>query len=172
MINEYKEELEKLKQKMEKAEIFALKVPLFSGQILTQKYTGEETHINFGDRYKALQLNWGIKRDYLKGGTSRNITNFNGEYDGYFFNVYINTVSLFGIHNEFGLFDAIKGVDVFFTDSLNNTFYVTDENIESLLDALATWYEKAKVEAAKLKAAEQLAEAEERVAKLQADLDQ
>ncbi len=48
MRSEYLKELDNLKIRMEKAEAFSEKLPVFSEIILENKFTGEEDCINFG----------------------------------------------------------------------------------------------------------------------------
>jgi len=52
MKDEYLKELKQLKIKMIEAEKFAEKIPVFAGQILDYKYTGNENWIKFGEKYK------------------------------------------------------------------------------------------------------------------------
>ena len=145
MREEYVKELEDLKTKMGKAEKFAGKIPVFSKDILENKYTGEEPHINFGKYYKEIYFAWGVTRGYYSSAkdSKRTITNFRGDYAGYFFNVYINTLTLYDLHENFGLYESLEEVDIFFTDAMNSTFYITDENIENFLDTLCGWYKNA-----------------------------
>lgn len=167
MRKEYVQELADLKTKMQKAEKFAEKLPIFADLILAGKITGEEDYLKLGSRYKQIYLNWGITRGFYKKGTSREIMNYRGDdYHGYFFSIYINTCSLFDGHNNFGLYDMMKDADIFFIDYSNSTFYVTDENIESFLEALNTWYIQAAEENKKLRALERLEKAQKEVAKL------
>lgn len=142
MRKEYEDELNALKEKMTKAEAFAARVPVLADTILKGKITGEEDHIRLGDHYKKIPLSWGICRSFYRNGGPRYVMNApkDWEYSRHLFSVYINTINLFDVHQEFGLYDYIKPVDIFFADELNTKFYVTDENIEPLLEALNTWY--------------------------------
>ena len=158
MRKEYQQELKELKAKMLKAEKFAEKLPIFADRILEHKFTGEETGINFGSYYKKLYLAWGIKRYFYKD--NKNITNCKIDVcDKYLFCIYINTLSLYDQNEDFGLFESLKDVDIFFIDHLNSTFYVTDENIEHLLEALNTWCLVAREEAQSFKKAERIKKA-------------
>jgi len=153
MRDEYKKELTALKVKMDKAEKFAEKLPFFAKYILDYKLTGEEEYTKFGDKYKDIYLGWGINRGFYKKGSSRYLMNCRGDYDhGYFFSIYINSYALFDEHNNYGLYDALKDVDIFHADNSNTNFYITDENIESFLDALNIWYLAAREENTKFRA--------------------
>ena len=142
MRKEYQEELENLRTKMEKAELFAQKLPVFSEVILDNKITGEEEWVNFGDRYKKIYFGWGIKRGFYRNGGARYVSNFpkDKEYNHHLFNIYINCYSLFYCHEDFGLYDYLNNVNVFFADKLNSTFYIEDEHIEAFLEAVNIWY--------------------------------
>jgi hypothetical protein len=142
MRKEYLDELEQLKLKMEKAEKFAEKLPVFADYILEHKFSGEEPWLNFGKSYKKMYLVWDIGRGFYRNGDPRRISNYpkDGEYCQHLFHIYINTLSLFDEHNEFGLYGYLKDVDVFFADKMNTTFYITDENIHAFLEALYKWY--------------------------------
>ena len=139
LIKEYEDEIERTKEIMLKAQTFAEKLPVFSKQIIEGKITGESYWIDFGKSYKKLYLGWGIKRGYYKNGGDRQITNCRARYDGFYFSIYVNCYSLFDVHQDFGLVEATKKLDVFFFDYMNSTFYVTDENIEPLLETLNEW---------------------------------
>ncbi len=142
MRKEYLEELEALKTKMEKAEAFAEKLPVFAEHILSYKLSGDEDWSCFGKQYKKIPLHWGIKRGFYKSGGNRYVNNYpkNTVYAQHFFCIYINTIDLFNEHNNFDLHQYIKNVDVFFADECNSTFYVTDEHIHAFLEAMNTWY--------------------------------
>lgn len=167
MIKQYLDELKTMKEKMEKAEKLANKLPLFKEKILENKITGEDYYVKLADRYKEISLAWGINRGFYESGTKKTMTNCREAYSGYFFNVYINSLSLFNEHNNFGLSESMVDVDVFFFDTMNTTFYITDENISDFLEALNDWYIKArdnlktyKKEQRKIKLKEELIELE------------
>jgi predicted Zn-dependent protease len=146
MRKEYEDELKALKLKMQKAERFAEKIPCLSKTILENKFTGEEGVLHFGSKYKDIYLAWDINRYFYKNG--KNITNYHGDVcDIYLFNIYINTLTLYNRHENFGIYEAMKDVKIFFTDHLNTTFYVTDENIGDFLEAINSWYLKAREDA-------------------------
>ena len=150
MNKEYKKELANLKARMVQAEKFAAKLPLFSKEILQGKYTEEHDHVSFGNRYKELYLDWGIGRGLFEEGTNRSLTNYRGGYyKKYLFHIYINTLCIYDSHEKFDLNEIVNKTDVFYYDTINSTFYATDEQIEGLLDALCVW---------KIKACEQIKE--------------
>ncbi len=64
---------------------------------------------------------------------------------------------------NFNLYESLEGVDIFFTDTSNTTFYVTDENIEAFLDALSEWHAKAKNEAWACRLRRSIKEAQEKI---------
>lgn len=164
MRQEYIDELTALKTKMEKAEAFAERLPVFAEHILEYKITGEEDWLKFGDRYKKIPLNWGICRGlYLNGATRKIMNKYTPFKDGHYFSIYINSCSLFDGHNLFDLYKSFDGVEIYHIDSMNSTFYLTDENIEPFLEKLNDWY---------IRACEQLKEVKEkeRIEKLEKEL--
>jgi hypothetical protein len=144
MNEEYEKELSDLKYKMQKAESFAEKLPIFSNEILSRKLSSDASYIRFSERYKAMPLTWGLNRGLFETGTKRTVTNYNGDsYKEYLFSIYINTLSMYDSHENFGLYEIKDKVPIFFLDGLNSTFYATDDQVEGLLDALLAWYERA-----------------------------
>lgn len=139
---EYQEELKLLKAKMIKAQNFAEKIPALAEIILERKVTGYEEYFKFGDSYKKLYLGWGINRSFYRSGGVRYIMNYpkDKEYNLPLFSIYVNTYAMFDEHQLFDLYKYLEGVDIFFSDSTNTTFYITDENIGTFLEALNTWY--------------------------------
>ena len=145
MIEEYKKELADLKYKMQKAEEFSVKLPVFSKEILERKLSGDEPWIKFTEIYKSLCLTWGVNRGIYETGSKRTVSNYYTDkpYKEYLFNIYVNTLSVYGSHEKFGLSDIQKETPVFFYDCSNSTFYATDDQINGLLEALNSWHEKA-----------------------------
>jgi hypothetical protein len=166
----YKKELSDLKVKMEKAESFAEKLPVFSSMILEHKYTEDAVWLDFGKKYKDIYLGWGIKRGLFSSNTARRISNMRDDHNGHYFSIYINSVSLFDVHENFGLYESVSDLDVFFTDRLNSTFYVTDENITPLLERLSDWYVKARVELKKYSIQKEVEETEKKLARLKSNI--
>lgn len=141
----YEKEIEKFKLKIEKSKKFAEKFPVFEKTIMDKKidenFTGQ-----IDKKYKDIYFDWGINRYFYKD--NRNITNCKREIkDTYLFNIYINTLSLYGSHNDFGLKDL--DIKCFFFDILNTTFYIEEKNIEDALNKLNDWYLTAKQKAIK-----------------------
>lgn len=170
MIEVYKEELKVLKYKMQKAEKFSKKLPIFSETILDRKLSGDEPWIQFGDGYKNLHCNWGINRGLFESGTNREVTNYSGKpYKEYLFCVYINTLTLYNSHEKFGLEKIQEGIPLFFYDIWNSTFYATDSQIEALLDALCAWYDNTKKQVIEHNKQEQIKELQKKLDKLQED---
>jgi len=174
MRKEYLDELAELKLKMEKAELFAEKLPFLSETILRGKITGEEEWLKLADKYKKIYLKWGLNRGYFRSGSRRYVMNYpkDKEYNLPLFSVYINTITLFDTHQEFGLYDYLKGVDIFFSDVLNSTFYVTDDNIEAFLEALNTWYCDAAAKLKTYRLEQQEAELKKKLADTQKQIEQ
>lgn len=147
MRKEYTDELEKLKIKMEQAEKFAKKLPMFEEVIIDRKLTGNEEWINFGQKYKEMYFSWNINRGLYSSNSNRYITNYRGkDYTQFLFSIYVNSYSLFEHHFQFGLEEVHKKIPLFFYDELNTTFYATDEQAHGLLEAINDWYVAAKKE--------------------------
>lgn len=143
MRKEYKKELEKIKIKMKQAEEFAIKLPIFEKQIISNKYTGNENYLKFGNSYKKFYTSWGINRGLFSSDSQRTITNYKGDYTEYLWSIYVNCYSLFNNNHKFGLEEVVKETELFFFDKLNSNFYATDEQITDLLENLNDWYIKA-----------------------------
>jgi hypothetical protein len=139
MIDQYEKEINELKTKMQKAEDFANKLPLFREKIIRDKMSGE-SGCKFGDSYKQIPLNWGINRWDYSGSRSKNITNYHGECDCFLFSIYINTLTIYDMYENFGLKESIPESSYFFFDAMNTTFYAKDDTIEELLESLNDWY--------------------------------
>ena len=169
MIQQYEDELKALKIKMVGAEKFAKKVPVFRQFILSNKIDGTEENVRFADGYKGIRFHWGLNRARFKSGTSRTITNYKGDYDKHLFKVYINTLTLFDTHEEFGLEKVLEKSTVFFFDDLNTNFYVEDEHIEGFLEALNDWYVDAIANLEQYKKDEEIRELEERLSRLKGE---
>jgi hypothetical protein len=138
----YKNELKELTEKMHKAELFAEKIPLFAKHILEQKITGEEYHIKMAESYKNMRFHWSLYRSFYDS-KDRKMTNYTGNFVGNLFHVYINTLIIYGLHDDFGLHEKLESANVFYCDRLNTTFYIEDQHIEKFLDTLVEWYNEA-----------------------------
>lgn len=168
VLNEvYERELDSLRARMLKAMAFAEKVPLFKDHILVNKIAGEEAWTQFGTSYKKIPLRWGINRGLYSSCSRRTVTNYAGDYSEYLWNIYINTITLFDVHEEFGLEEVIADLDLFFYDRFNTTFYATDEQIEPLLEALNDWYIAAAGKLAEYHKQKELESLKRRLAKLE-----
>ena len=168
MIERYKKELDELKTKMEKAEEWSNKMPYFKDDILDGKITGEEQWLDYGRRYKNIRLSWGLKRGWYDG-----VKNYNGDFKPQFlWYIYINTLSLYGLHEKFGLGNITNKCKVFFYDRMNGTFYLNDEYIGDFLDNLCEWYKVAISSVEDSKKKERVRKLEEELCKLKEASDE
>jgi len=136
--NEYDEKVKKFKLSKE----FAEKLGIFQEQIINNQITGEENFINFGNYYQKMPFCSPIRRFFYKDNT--NVTNSKIEFkDKYLFHIYINTLTCYNSHEEYGLEDITKLTNVFFYDKINSTFYIEDEYIKDFFDKLLNWYKDA-----------------------------
>lgn len=166
MRQEYKDELAALKSRMEQAELFAEKLPIFKDKILEKKLCENDSSIDFGNCYKKLYLRWGIKRFFFSEKLKIVPTNYNGTFkDQFLFKIYVNSLSLYDSHENYDLNKIPDHVDVFFYDNLNTTFYLTDSQIENFLNALNAWYLSARDK-------EQQAKNKKKIEKLKKELSQ
>lgn len=150
----YIEKLKNLEKRMLKAIAFAKKLPLFKQKILDNIYTGEDDFINFGNKYKDIYFNWHIGRYLYSYKGSREISNYDGKtpYAEFLFKISLNEYQMFPpeyfARAVYSLNKFAEGIDCFFYDMINTTFYLTDEQIEPFLSAFREWYltekEKAK----------------------------
>lgn len=168
MRDEYKKELRELEERMEKAEKWAEKMPIFADVILRKKLSGERSSSSdYGQKYKSLYLGWNINRYFYED--AKNMTNCKKEMKPTFlWRIYINTLSVYNDHEKFGLED-VGAKDWFFYDELNTTFYVTDDQIEDLLESLNDWYLSARVKLEKMRKDERVKEIEAELQKLKED---
>ena len=141
MENRLEKELTEQRVKLEKVQALADRFPIFEDYIFKNMKTSETG--KFGDRYKGLRLDWGINRYLYKSNT--NITNYNKPYKGYLFNIYINSLNIYDSHKEYGLYKAMESVEIFHCDTSNTSFYIEDNHIEAVLEALSAWHTQAKV---------------------------
>lgn len=165
---EYIKELKLLKEKMLFSESFAEKFPYFSKEILRRKATGNEG-FNLGDKYKDIYLAWGIQRHFRKDAS--NVTNYSYNINEepinkFLSSAYINSVSLFDMHNNFNIEEIVNKCNVFYYDSSNTTFYLEDEHLMSFLECLNDWYISAKVKASGLRKKRKIEEHEKALKEL------
>ena len=57
------------------------------------------------------------------------------------FNIYINSLSLYDSHENYGLKEL--NIPCFFFDKINTTFYIEEKDIEAALEMLNDWYNQA-----------------------------
>lgn len=164
MITQLEEELIDFKEKLEKVNEWVKKIPLFKDIIINDKFTGDENWLKYTSRYKAIRLDWGVNRGLY--GSSRVITNYDGEHNGYLWNIYVNKLTIFGdIGSSVPIDDDI---DCFFFDHMNTTYYCTDDQIENLLESLNAWYLKEKDNVDAYKKENKIKRLEQELAKLKA----
>ena len=168
MRQDYRNKLRYMRIKMEKAELFAERSPVFAEQILELLLTGEEIWQRFYKKDSALLA--GIGRGHYVFGTSRCVMNCTEEYDVYLFAIYVNSLTEYSSIKEYGLCDIPETVPVFFYDKINSTFYCTDEQVSLLLEALNTWKINAVYQAKKDRSGADIQKLEEKIAELQAKL--
>lgn len=166
MLEQYEKELKELREKMIRAEKFAEKIPYFRDFIITNKIDGTEGSVFFTTHYKKISFNWGLFRERYVSGTDRYIINYPDKHDKYLFSVYLNPLTLYGVHECFGLERVLEESTVFFFDKLNSTFYVEDEHIERFLESLNNWYVNAVEELKRYKANKEIEELKSRLSKL------
>jgi len=159
MTIDYKQELKAIEREMIAAASFAEKLPIFADVIMRDKLNGTEEYRVYTTRYKDIPLVWGVIRSFHATCGSRTIIN------RYLFSIHVNTISLYDLNDDFGLYEALKDVDIFFADTSKSTFYVTDENIESFLEALNSWYLVASKKAKKVYLQNELKRAQKDVEK-------
>jgi len=163
MREEYKLQLKQLKERMEKAEAFAARCPLFSEKILKDILTGDEDWIVIARHYKSLDLYDGVCRGHYRSNGKGTISNYKGDYDVYLWRLYINTLCEYGAYHKYGLHDICKKIQVYNYDELNCTFYCTDEQIGDLLEALNNWKIEARAQLEIDMRDEKIREAEKRI---------
>jgi len=165
MRQDYRNKLRDMRIRMEKAELFAERSPVFAEQILESLLTGEETWQRFYKKDSALLA--GIGRGHYVFGTSRCVMNCSKKHDVYLFEIYVNSLTEYSSMKEYGLCDIPETVPVFFYDKINSTFYCTDEQIDTLLEALNTWKINAVHQSKKDRSGADIQEVEKEIAKLQ-----
>lgn len=145
MRKKYEEKLQLMKDEMEKAEIFAEKLPFFSTLILDNIITGKEPCLNFCCKYKGNELPSNVIRRYYTNDT---FTNTGKQLDEPMYLFSIDLISM--CHDEIThelvkqcieqLY--LKNIQYIYHYNLKHTFYITDENVESFLDQFVQWYSK------------------------------
>jgi hypothetical protein len=142
--------LKNFTEDLEAVQMLINKVPVCADYIIENNVKKVEGYYQkIADRYKSLNLPWGIMRTSYSNNFKP--TNFTQEIveDKILCNIYINTYPLLNTNNKFGL-DDLRDL-VFYYDKVNNTFYATDEELPVFLEALHDWYLKTKEKTSKIK---------------------
>jgi hypothetical protein len=158
MREEYQKELDELKAKMEAAEELAEQLPYFKDLILREKLGVGSVHL--GKVYKGLYLDCGINRNKYNSEEGKNLRNYEGDFKGELWSIYINTLSIYDSHEKYGLGKLVK--EVFYYDVINTAFYAKTDELMSLLDALVEWKKEAMVQLKADTAIEELKNIEKR----------
>ena len=161
MRQDYRNKLRDMRIRMEKADSFANRCPVFAEYILENILTGEENWHRFYAKDSALLA--GICRGHYVSG----VMNCSKKHDVYLFEIYVNSLTEYSSMKEYGLCDIPETVPVFFYDKINSTFYCTDEQIDTLLEALNTWKINAVHQSKKDRSGADIKETEKEIAKLQ-----
>lgn len=144
----YIDELNALASRMLEAEKFAERLPLFKDYILKNKLNNKNNVSHLGEEALDVYLLHTI-RLYNYSGTfiKGTPTNYNGKPISIPLVVfYINRYSMFG--DDFydnidkDLNESVKDL-VYFYDSINGKYYVTEENLEEFCNKLSIWYKLA-----------------------------
>lgn len=153
-------------EKMEKAEQFAEQLPIFKDVILYHKMTWYSEYTKFWERYEDIYLAWWINRCHYVSWTNVTIGHCKKEYDIYLYSIYVNTCSLYDLHEKYWL-EELANIDwVYHYDCYNSNFYITDEWIERFLDALNEWYLKARELASEKRKADKIRNLQEEMDRL------
>jgi len=96
---------------------------------------------NILDKYKEMWFSWGCHRSYYEKRSKLPFVSRLSDTGGYFTCIYINTLALYDSHNKYGLEELASLC--FYFDTLNTTFYCTDEEFPIVVEALNEWYKKA-----------------------------
>ena len=133
-----------------------------------------ENYQCFGDKLNGVYLGQDFYRNHYssKDEKSNKFSNANKlQYEGLYFKVYINTYSMFGdVSDILYLFVQEKlkslGVNVYHIDSLNSTYYVSNELFNDFAEELKEWYIQTKKELDSYKKEIEIKELEDRLNKL------
>ena len=144
----YIDELNALTSRMLEAEEFAERLPLFKNYILKNKITNTGRNVTqLGDKVLDVYLGQIVYLYNYSKTLKGTPTNYRGEpIEVPLIVFYINRYSMFG--DDF--YDNIdkeldESVDdlVYFDDSINSKYYVTEENLEEFCSKLSIWYNNA-----------------------------
>ena len=143
----YIDEIKILKNKMIEAEKFAERLPLFKDYILKNKINNRNNVSHLGEKVLDVYLGQAIRLYNYSEIYLGTPTNYNGKPISIpLFVFYINRYSMFG--DDFydnidkDLNESVKDL-VYFYDSINGKYYVTEENLEEFCSKLSIWYKLA-----------------------------
>lgn len=143
----YIDEMKTLKNKMIEAEKFAERLPLFKDYILKNKISNRNNVSHLGEKVLDVYLGQAIRLYNYSEIYLGTPTNYNGKPISIPLVVfYINRYSMFG--DDFydnidkDLNESVKDL-VYFYDSINGKYYVTEENLEEFCNKLSIWYKLA-----------------------------
>ena len=143
----YIDEIKTIKNKMIEAEKFAERLPLFKDYILKNKINNRNNVSHLGEKVLDVYLGQAIRLYNYSEIYLGAPTNYNGKPISIPLVVfYINRYSMFG--DDFydnidkDLNESVKDL-VYFYDSINGKYYVTEENLEEFCSKLSIWYKLA-----------------------------
>lgn len=130
--------------RMLEAEEFAKRLPLFKDFILKNKINNKNTVAQLGEKVLDVYLGQAIRLYNYSEIYLGTPTNYNGKPISIPLIVfYVNEYSMFGdnFYDEItkDLDESVKDL-VYFYDSINGKYYVTEENIEEFCNKLSRWY--------------------------------
>lgn len=180
-IKHYKGSIEKAKR----VTAFANMLPSHKKDILINKFTGEEYNISFKYRnqkasflpmtHRSLYSMNGEEYDMYTGIPQKSIL---PEYENDFNDIYLTSVRIeplnqYGLSEKFNLDQITEKVDVYHTtkEDWETIFYVTDENLEPLYDALIEWRKENADNITRLQKQQRKAELEEKLKTIQDEID-
>jgi hypothetical protein len=163
---EFEKELESLLKKFSRIESLVKKFPIWESYIVRNRLEDDLNLVCLANKYKEIPLGWGANR--YKLCSTNQPTNYDGpELTGFICSVYINTLSLYGSHDKFGLFDIPK--NYIYVDFANSNFYCRDEQLIDLLESLNSWYLVAREQSKESVRKRKIAEAEAELARLRSE---
>ena len=130
--------------RMLEAEEFANRLPLFKDFILKNKISNKNMVAQLGEKVLDVYLGQAIRLYNYSENYPKTPTNYNGKPISIPLIVfYVNEYSMFGdnFYDEIrkDLNESVKDL-VYFYDSINGKYYVTEENIEEFCNKLSIWY--------------------------------
>ena len=133
--------------RMIEAEEFAKRLPLFKDYILKNKINNKNMVAQLGEKVLDVYLGQAIRLYNYSEIYLGTPTNYNGKPISIPLIVfYVNEYSMFGdnFYDEIikDLDESVKDL-VYFYDSINSKYYVTEENLEEFCNKLSIWYKLA-----------------------------